>query len=134
MPLHRLARRVAQEHGWQRTGRRIQERVRHNLGAVELHAEFETTFVWAPDSHTDRVAFRGLGDRTIRDISRAEIASVIDTHASKLKMTDDSIVVLSRQLGVARLSKDARAYLSDCVRWREQENGAETATLTWNSR
>ena len=134
MPFHRLARRVAQEHGWQRTGRRIQERVRHNLGAVELHAEFETAFVWAPGSYSNRVAFRGLGDRTVRDISRAEIASVIDTHASKLKMADDSIVVLSRQLGVARLSKDARAYLSDCVRWREQENGAETATLTWNSR
>ena len=31
MPLHRLARRVAQEHGWQRTGKRIRERVQKNL-------------------------------------------------------------------------------------------------------
>ena len=133
MPLHRLARRVAQEHGWQRTGRRIQERVRHNLGAVELHSEFETTFVWAPGSHTDRVAFRGLSDRTIRDVSRAEIASVIDSHAPALEAADDSIVVLSRQLGIARLSKDAREYLSDCVRWRERESSADRL-LTWNAR
>ena len=134
MPLHRLARRVAQEHGWQRTGRRIQERVRHNLGAVELHSEFETTFVWAPGSHTDRVAFRGLSDRTIRDVSLAEIASVIDAHAPKLEAADDTILALSRQLGIARLSKDARAYLSDCVRWRKQECAPDTVTLTWNSR
>ena len=31
--------------------------------------------------------------------------------------------MLSRLLGIARLSKDARAYLSDCARWRE-ENAA----------
>ena len=126
MPLQRLARRVAQEHGWQRTGRRIQERVRHNLGAVELHGEFGTTFVWAPGSHAHRVAFRGLGGRTIREISRAEIASVIDAHDSRLKMADDSIVALSRQLGIARLSKDARAYLSDCVRWRDRGSVSDT--------
>ena len=42
-----LARKVAQQHGWQRTGRRIQERVRKNLRSVESHSEFGTTFVWA---------------------------------------------------------------------------------------
>ena len=108
--------------------------MRHNLEAVELHSEFETTFVWAPGSHTNRVAFRGLNDRTIRDVSRAEIASVIDLHAPTLEAADDFIVVLSRQLGIARLSKDARGYLADCVRWREQESAAHTVTLTWNAR
>ena len=122
--LHRLARRVAQEHGWQRTGRRIQEQVQTNLWSVERHSEFGIVFVWAPGSHSDRVPFRGLNGRVIREVSRTEIGSVIDAHAYALANTEDPILVLSRLLGISRLSKDARAYLSDCARWRE-ENAAE---------
>ena len=123
MPLQRLARRVAQVHGWQRTGRRIQVQVHSNLGQVERHTEFDTIFVWAPVSHADRVPFRKLGDRALRDVSRAEVASVIDAHTEQLAESEDPILMLSRLLGIARLSKDARAYLSDCARWRE-ENAA----------
>ena len=122
--LHGLARRVAQEHGWQRTGRRIQAQVQKNLWSVERHPELETVFVWAPGSHCDRVPFRGLDGRPIREISRTEIGSVIDAHARDLANEEDSILALSRLLGIARLSKDARAYLSDCARWRE-ENATE---------
>ena len=123
MPLQTLARRVAQVLGWQRTGRRIQEQVHRNLGQAERHTEFDTIFVWAPVSHADRVPFRKLGDRALRDVSRAEVASVIDAHTEQLAESEDPILMLSRLLGIARLSKDARAYLSDCARWRE-ENAA----------
>ena len=78
--VHGLARRVAQGHGWQRTGRRIQEQVQTNLSSVERHSEFGTVFVWAPGSHSDRVPFQGLKGRHIRDVSRTEIASVIDAN------------------------------------------------------
>ena len=122
--LHGLARRVAQEHGWQRTGKRIQAQVQKNLWSVERHSEFDTVFVWAPGSHSDRVPFRGLNGRQIRDVSRTEVASVIDAHAHALVNAEDSILVLSRLIGIARLSKDARAYLSDCARWRKG-NAAE---------
>ena len=118
--LHGLARRVAQEHGWQRTGRRIQAQVQKNLWSMERHSEYETVFVWVPGSHSDRVPFRGLNGRPIREISRTEIGSVIDAHARDLANEEDPILALSRLLGVARLSKDARTYLSDCVRWREE--------------
>ena len=121
-----LARKVAQQHGWQRTGRRIQERVRKNLRSVESHTEFGTNFVWAPGSHANRVPFRGLNGRAIRDVSRTEIASVIDTHRRDLANADDPVLTLSRRLGIARLSKDARAYLSDCARWREATARVET--------
>ena len=134
LPLHRLARRVAQQHGWQRTGRRIQGRVRDNLGTVELHTEFGTTFVWAPGSHADRVPFRSLDDRSIRDVSRAEIASVIDAHALELAEAEDPALALSRKLGISRLSKDARAYLSDCALWRVEERVAASVTLNWSAR
>ena len=125
IPFHGLARRVAQEHGWQRTGNRIQERVRKNLGSVERHPEFETTFIWQPGSHAGRVPFRGLNGRAIRDVSRTEIASVIDTHRCELAQAEDSVLALSRRLGIARLSKDARAYLSDCALWRQESAGAD---------
>lgn len=118
--LHGLVRRVAQEHGWQRAGRRIQARVRTNLGLVECHTEFETVFVWESGSHSPRVPFRGLNGRAIREISRTEISSVIDTHADDLANEDDPILTLSRLLGIARLSKDARDYLSNVTRWREE--------------
>ncbi len=118
--LHRLARRVAQEHGWHRTGKRIQEQVRKHLRSVERHREFGTDFVWVPGSHSDRVPFRGLNGRPIREISRTEIAAVIDTHAHDLANEEDAILALSRFLGIQRLSKDARNYLSDCVQWREK--------------
>ena len=120
MPLHRLARRVAQEHGWQRTGKRIRERVEKNLGQVESHPESGAMFVWAPSSHSDRVPFRGMNDRSIRDVSRAEIASVIDAHSGELASAEDPTLLLSRFLGISRLSQDARAYLTECARWREQ--------------
>ena len=124
--LHGLARRVAQEHGWQRVGRRIQEQVQKNLRSVEHHSEFGIVFVWAPGSHSDRVPFRGLNGRLIREVSRTEIGSVIDAHAYALANTEDPILVLSRHLGISRLSKGARAYLSDCARWREENAAEET--------
>ena len=125
--LRGLARRVAQEHGWQRTGKRIQAQVEKNLSSVERHSEFDTVFVWTPGSYSDLVPFRGLNGRPIREISRSEIGSVIDAHVRDLANEEDLILSLSRLLGIARLSKDARAYLSDCARWRE-ENAAEGTT------
>ncbi len=122
--LHGLARSVAQEHGWQRTGRRIQERVQKALWPMECHSEFETVFVWTPGSHSNRVPFRGLNGRSIREVSRTEISSVIDAYAHDLANEEDPILALSSLLGITRLSKDARTYLSDCAQWRE-ENAAE---------
>ena len=124
--LHGLARRVAQEHGWQRTGRRIQAQVQKNLRSVKSHPEFETVFVWPPGRHSNRVPFRGLDGRSIRDISRTEIGSVIDAHALDLANEDDPILALSRLLGVSRLRKDTRAYLSDCAKWRAENAVEET--------
>ena len=121
MPIQGLARRVAHEHGWQRTGKRILERVRENLGKVECHSEFDKTFVWAPGRHARRVPFRGLEDRSIQDVSRAEIASVIDDNAGEITKADDPMLVLARLLGIARLSGGARAHLRECAAWRERD-------------
>ena len=127
MPLEVLARRVAQEHGWQRTGKRILQRVRENLGAVECRPELARTFVWAPGRHMRRVPFRGLEDRPIRDVSRSEIASVIDDNAKEIASAEDPMLVLARLLGIARLSGGGRAYLEKCTAWCRE--GEATRTL-----
>ena len=92
-----LARRVAQEHGWKRTGRRIQKRIQEHLSQVECRSEFEKVFVWAAGSHSDRVPFSGLSGRHIREVSRTEISSVIDAHAHDLANEEDPILALSRR-------------------------------------
>ncbi|MBD9527431.1 DUF3320 domain-containing protein [Paracoccus sp. PAR01] len=112
-----LARRVAQEHGWQRTGNRIQSRV------AELHLQLDATdeegtrFYWVKGTTKDRVAYRGLSGRNLREISRVEIASVHDFHADRIAASDDPVQELSRHLGVVRLTQDARAYLQSCLDW-----------------
>ena len=82
-------------------------------------------FVWAPGRRAERVPFRGLEARSIHDVSRAEVASVIDDNARELAEADDPILALSRLLGISRLSSGARAYLGECARWREGDGEGE---------
>ncbi len=119
--VRRLTRRVAQEHGWQRAGKRIQERVQRHLAAVECHAEFTTSFAWSPGTHAQRSPFRGLAGRSITHVSRTEIASVIDRHSLELAAADDPIRTLARRLGIGRLTERARSYLSECLDWHHQD-------------
>ena len=48
------------------------------------------------------------------------------THRRDLANAEDPVLTLSRRLGIARLSKDARAYLSECARWGEATAGVDT--------
>ncbi|MBE9640669.1 DUF3320 domain-containing protein [Salipiger pacificus] len=118
MPIALLGKRVSGMHGWQRTGRRISEQVSRALGLVELHSENGVDFLWAVGTKADRVGFRSGLDRSIRDISRTEIAELYDRHAAELSRSEDPVLDLARHAGIARLSADARSYLSDCVGWR----------------
>lgn len=118
--LNSLAKTVAQRHGWQRTGARIATRVEEQLGAVDIRAEFGNRFIWEAGSYADRIPFRGLASRSIRDVSRTEIATVIDSNLKTFAATDDPTMALARQLGIARLSQDARDYLEKCWGWRDR--------------
>jgi Protein of unknown function (DUF3320) len=119
LPLSLLARKVAQVHGWQRTGHRIQERVAANLQGVEQQEEDGVTFLWAPGTWGLRRLFRGLADRTIRDVSRTEIAALHDSKAEAIASAEDPALELARELGIARLSQDARVYLTVCMAWHD---------------
>lgn len=120
LPVSRLARAVAHRHGWQRTGRRIAGRVNGCLDHITCLEEFGVPFVWSNDAYRDRIPYRGLGSRAIRDVSRTEIAWLIDQEKMSIFGAEDTVLELARHLGIARLSKDARVYLENCIAWREE--------------
>jgi hypothetical protein len=121
LPLRNLGREVANRHGWQRTGRRIMERVERAIGDAELHDEFGVPFVWVAGTTQTRSPFRGLAERSIQDVSRTEIAYVLDQIENDLSASDDQVGDLARHLGVSRVSNSAREYLKRIVNWYEAE-------------
>jgi len=120
LPITSLARAVVHRHGWQRTGRRIAARVKGCIDQITCLEEFGVGFAWSNDTYRDRVPYRGLGSRTIRDISRTEIAWAIDQAKNSIFGAEDIVLELARHLGIARLSNDARTYLQNCISWREE--------------
>ena len=114
MPDDLLARAIANEHGWQRVGRRIRDRVFACLGNVEVRNEGERRFLWRPGTFSERIPYCGHPDRAIRDISRSEIAGLINENP-ELMHAEDPEKELSSLLNVSRLTEDIRAYLRDCI-------------------
>lgn len=124
LPDMALARRIAQLHSWQRTGGRIQARLAALTDAFDVGVEGDVRFLWPRGAVTPRVPFRGMADRSLREISRAEIASVVDQNAARIASAEDPELELARLLGIARLSKDARDYLGACRAWAAENAAA----------
>lgn len=122
LPLRNLGRAVANRHGWQRTGRKIMEHVKRAMENAETHDEFGVPFVWAADTFQSRSPFRGLSERSIQDVSRTEIATVLDAIGNDLAASEDLIGDLARHLGISRVSSSAREYLQEVMAWYESEN------------
>lgn len=126
-----LARRIAQAHGWQRTGSRIQNRISAMSHVWESSNEEGTTFLWGKGTVVGRVPFKGLAGRTTREVSRTEIAWVEDQYAARVAAAADPVMELSRLLGIARLTQDTRFYLEACRAWRiESQLMASNAKIT----
>ncbi|MFW8635872.1 DUF3320 domain-containing protein [Cribrihabitans pelagius] len=120
LPVTLLSRRVAQQHGWQRTGRRIVDQVRAALARIDIHNEDGVDFAWSKGSCSNRVPFQTELRRSIRDISRAEIVWLYDDNAEALDESDDPARELSRLAGINRLTADSRSYLETCIEWRRE--------------
>jgi very-short-patch-repair endonuclease len=114
-----LARQIANAHGWQRTGQRIQSRVSSLLGGNIREYIADASFIWPPTGPKRRLPFHGLGDRSIREVHPAEIASKVDELRIHLQHSSDPQHDLARKLGIGRVSKDARVYLESCIKWRD---------------
>jgi len=115
-----LARQIANEHGWQRTGQRIQSRISSLLNDNIRENVVDASFIWPPSGPKRRLPFHGLQDRSIRDVHPAEIASKVDELRTFLERSSDPELDLARKLGIGRLSKDARVYLENCINWRDK--------------
>lgn len=121
LPLRNLGKSVANRHGWQRTGRRIMDRVKRTMADVDLRDEFGVSFVWVAGTVQSRYPFRGLSDRSIQDVSRTEIASVLDDIGSDLSISEDPIGDLARHLGITRVSSSTRKHLMMVRDWHHQD-------------
>jgi hypothetical protein len=119
MPEASLARSISQIHGWQRTGARIQARIAALHGIFEMTMEGDNRLLWTRGSVRDRVPFRDMANRSLREISQTEIADLIDRSLTKIAAAEDPDIELARLAGIGRLSKDAREYLNACREWRE---------------
>lgn len=121
MTYRNLGKAVANLHGWQRTGRRIMQRVERAAKDAEIHEEFGVAFIWAAGTYRERVPFRGLLGRPIQDVSRTEIATVIDAVKDDLSGSEDQIGDLARHMGISRVSNSARRYLQSVKDWCETQ-------------
>lgn len=110
----RLVRLVCRQHGWQRAGRRIRARILGCLGANEAHDEDGQLFIWAPGTHRPEIAFREGLDRSLWELSRAELFGLISAHP-EVTASDDPARELARLIGIARLTDEARSHLDACL-------------------
>lgn len=109
-----LVRAVARRHGWQRAGRRIRERVLRCISSVEAHEENGNRFYWAPNTFAAIVPYRGLKDRSAREVAQAEILDLIIS-LPNLSRSEDQAKDLSIAMGLSRLTEETRAYLDACL-------------------
>lgn len=123
LTMEALAREIARMHGWQRTGKRISERVVATAKRADLRREGRQVFVWPTGGYRERVPFRGLGDRSIEEVSRCEIATVLDQMGDVLARSDDPALELARTLGIARLTGNARDHLVNVIEWHGGGSG-----------
>lgn len=109
-----LYRHITKLHGWQRAGRRIQERIMACIGENECRKENDNLFIWEPGSFKQILPFRAKLNRPPRDIPQAEILGLIAEQSHVLK-SDDPAKEVATLMGLGRLSADTRAYLEACL-------------------
>jgi very-short-patch-repair endonuclease len=109
-----LARVVCREHGWQRAGRRIRERILDCLGDNAVHTDGDRAFIWAPGTYAPRIAFRHELERGVWEVPSEEMLGLIAAHP-ELAAAEDAARELARLMGIARVSEEARAFLEACL-------------------
>ncbi len=117
-----LAREISRRHGWHRTGKKIVAQVRTACRdkQVDIHKEQQREFVWPSGGYKERVPFRGLNNRKPQDVSRTEIASVLDLMKDDLRLSEDPVLDFARAIGIVRLSSEARQYLDSVFSWYDE--------------
>lgn len=116
-----LARRIARAHGFQRTGSRIQERIKSlALSRYASSEEAVGTFYWPPGVLPDTVIpFRWPADdgqaRHLDEICEQELRSLAQHVLAQDKSGEDAITTMARQIGLSRLTAGSRGRLQQVL-------------------
>src|SRR5690606_14917031 len=116
-----LARRIARAHGFQRTGSRIQERIKSlALSRYASSEEAVGTFYWPPGVLPDTViSFRWPADdgqaRHLDEICEQELRSLAQHVLAQDKSGEDAITTMARQIGLSRLTAGSRGRLQQVL-------------------
>lgn len=116
--LQKLCSEVASRHGFSRAGSRIQNQVERALDLVEIHTEIDSKFVWPKEGYKDRVPYRGLLERSVQELSRTEISSVLDELGPNAINGDDELQEVRKKLGISRMGASTKEYILSCDLWR----------------
>nr|WP_255453716.1 DUF3320 domain-containing protein [Paracoccus sp. S-4012] len=91
LPLDALKHRVATAHDWGRAGRQISARIMACSSEIELHDEAGVIFAWQKDGHFPRAVYRHVPGRVVREISRHELADLLDRNAAAVNAAADPV-------------------------------------------
>lgn len=120
-----LYRHITKLHGWQRAGRRIQERIMACIGENECRKENDNLFIWHPGSYQEMLPYRPHMNRAPRDVPQAEILGLIDEVPHVLR-SDDPAKEIATLMGLGRLTTDTRTYLeASIVEYRRLDGRSE---------
>ncbi len=128
-----LARRIARAHGWQRTGSRIQERVRALAGSSHQSTDEDVgTFYWAPTRGQELpVVFRQSRDdeasRNVDEICMPELVALAYEVLAQGAADEDAIVAMARELGLQRLRAASRGRFEYAMKEAAGNQGSRLA-------
>lgn len=116
-----LARRISRAHGWQRTGRRIQERVEEAAKRLfKITEEDVGTFYWPERLPPGSVVkFRRPGtdaQRSIDEVCIEELVALAESVVSAEASDDENLVLMAKELGISRLRASSRGRLDEALK------------------
>lgn len=116
-----LARRISRAHGWQRTGRRIQERVEEVAKRLfKITEEDVGTFYWPERLPPGNVVkFRRPGpdaQRSIDEVCIEELLALAESVVSAEASDDENLALMAKELGISRLRASSRGRLDAALK------------------
>lgn len=111
-----LARRISRAHGWQRTGRRIQERVEEVAKRLfKITEEDVGTFYWPERLPPGSVVtFRRPGpdaQRSIDEVCIEELVALAESVVSAVVSDEENLALMAKELGISRLRASSQGRL-----------------------
>jgi len=126
-----LASQIARAHGFKRTGAKIRDHILAQIKDCPSTGEVSGRFLWSWDHPIEAsIPYRHASDdslarkenRTIPEISIAELCGLVRSNFLEMNNADDPVVFLARKVGIGRVSQTARIRISNAIeRAREME-------------